>query len=107
MYTRIVTFRLDGLTAADYRDHAAAVAPAYTRWAGLVGKVWIGDDEAGTYGGVYLFVDRASADRSRDTDLYRSMTTNERFSDVSVREFSVLDGPTAVTAPALAAANVI
>jgi hypothetical protein len=104
MYVRIVTFRLDGITAAQYRDHAAAVAPIFTTWPGLLAKVWIADDAAGTYGGIYLFADRASADRARDSDLYRSMATNPAFADLSVREFEVLDEPTAITASAFAGA---
>lgn len=103
MYARIVTFRLAGLTAANYKDHAATVAPAFTTWPGLLAKVWIADDDAGTYGGIYLFADRASADRSRDTDLFRSMATNPAFVELSVREFDVLDEPTAITGPAFAA----
>jgi hypothetical protein len=105
MYARIVTFRLDGLTAADYRQHATSVAPAFTAWPGLLAKVWIGDDDAGTYGGIYLFADRESADWSRDTDLFRSVAANPAFADVAVREFDVLDGPTASTAPVFAAAH--
>jgi hypothetical protein len=102
MYARIITFRLDGLTAADYRSHAAAIAPAFTTWPGLLAKVWIADDDAGIYGGMYVFADRASADLSRDTDLYRGMEANPTFTNLSVREFDVLDEPTAVTASALA-----
>jgi Putative mono-oxygenase ydhR len=105
MYLRIVTFRLDGLTAAEYRNHVAAVAPAFTAWPGLLAKVWIADDEAGTYGGIYLFADQGSADRSRETDIFRSMAGNPMFADLSVRELSVLDEPTVITAPALVAAR--
>jgi hypothetical protein len=102
MYARIVTFHLDGITPADFTQHAAEVAPAFTEWPGLLAKVWIADNEAGTYGGIYLFADRASADLSRDTDVFRSMGTNPAFADLSVREFDVLDAPTAVTASLLA-----
>jgi hypothetical protein len=104
MYARIVNFRLDGITPADYKAHAGAVAPVFTTWPGLLAKVWIADDDAGTYGGIYLFADRASADRSRDSDVYRSMATNPAFADLSVREFDVLDEPTTITAPVFAAA---
>ena len=104
MYARIVTFRLDGLTPADYRDHVARVAPAFTTWPGLLAKVWIADDDAATFGGIYLFSDQSSADRSRDTDLFRSMATNPAFADLTVREFDVLDEPTALTAAAFAGA---
>ena len=105
MYARIITFRLDDLTAAEYQDHAAAVAPAFSTWPGLLAKVWIADDDARTYGGIYLFADRESADRTRDTDLYRSMAANPAFADLSVREFDVLDKPTAITASAFASAH--
>jgi hypothetical protein len=103
MYARIVTFRLDGLTPAEYEDHAVTLAPAFTEWPGFLAKVWIADDDAGYYGGIYLFADRASADRSRDTDLYRSMTDNPAFADLSIREFDVLDEPSAITAAVFAA----
>jgi hypothetical protein len=104
MYARIVTFRLDGITPTDYTRHVEAIAPAFTTWPGLLAKVWIADHDAATYGGIYLFTDRASADRSRDTDLFRSLATNPGFADLSVREFDVLDGPTAVTVSVFAAA---
>jgi len=104
MYARIVTFHLDGLTPAEYGNIAAALAPAFTAWPGLLAKVWIADDDASTRGGIYLFADRESADRSRDTDVYRSMVANPAFADLSVREFDALDEPTAITASALAAA---
>ena len=104
MYARVITFRLDGLTPADYRDQVATIAPAFTTWPGLLAKVWIADDDAGTYGGLYLFTDRTSADRARDTDLYRAMAGNPAFADLSVRDFDVLDELTAITAPALAEA---
>ena len=104
MYVRVVTFRLNGPTPADYRDHAAELAPAFTGWPGLLAKVWIADDDAGTCGGIYLFADRESADLSRDTNLYRFMAANPVFADLSVREFDVLDEPTAITASVFAAA---
>jgi len=104
MYARIVTFRLDGPSPAEYRDHAGTVAPAFTTWPGLLAKAWIADDRAQTYGGIYLFADRASADRNRGTDLYRSMTTNPAFADLVVREFDVLEEPTAITAPVFTSA---
>ena len=40
-----------------------------------------------------------------DTDLYRAMEANPAFADLSVREFDVLDEPTAITASAFAATH--
>jgi hypothetical protein len=105
MYARIITFHLDGPAAAGYHDHVAAVAPAFTAWPGLVAKVWIADEATATYGGIYLFSDLPAAERSRETDLFRSMATNPAFRDLAIREFDVLDEPTAITAAALAAVH--
>ncbi|GAA2150472.1 hypothetical protein GCM10009844_31440 [Nocardioides koreensis] len=98
MHIRIVTFSL-AVPADDYVRLATDVAPAFASWPGLVGKWWLGDAASGTYGGVYLFASREHADRSRDTDLFRGMHTNPALRDVRVREYDVLQAPTAVTTP--------
>ena len=100
MRIRIVTFGLT-IPAEAYTAHAAQVAPAFTAWPGLLGKWWLADPASGTFGGVYLFASREDADRSRNTDLFRGMLGDPALRDVVVREFDVLDAPTAVTAPAL------
>ena len=100
MHVRIVTFGLSVPVEA-YLARAMHKAPEFTEWPGLLGKWWLADTAEGTFGGVYLFASREDADRSRDTDLFRQMFTNPALTDVAVREFDVLDAPTAITAPAL------
>jgi hypothetical protein len=95
---RIVTFTLTVL-ADDYVSRATDGAPAFRSWPGLLAKWWLGDTASGTYGGVYLFASRSDADRSRDTDLFRDMSTNPAFKDLTVREYDLLDEPTTITAP--------
>jgi hypothetical protein len=97
MRVRIVTFTLD-VPDEDYLRHAADVAVAFGSWPGLVRKWWLHDADSETYGGVYLFATRTDADRSRDTDLFRDLSTNPAFRDLTVREFDLLDLPTAETA---------
>jgi hypothetical protein len=97
MILRIVTFTLDGIDDEQYRQHAATVAQGFTEWAGLTAKLWLHDPESGTYGGAYLFADRASADASRATDLFRNMQNSPSFADLSVREYEVIDDLTAIT----------
>jgi hypothetical protein len=98
MRIRIVTFTLD-VPADEYVRHAADIAPAFRSWPGLLAKWWLGDAASGTYGGVYLFATQGDADRSRDTDLFRDMNTNPAFEGLTVREYDLLDAPTAITAP--------
>jgi quinol monooxygenase YgiN len=103
MYVRIVTFRLDGQDPTTYRAHTEKVAPTFRDWAGLIRKIWLTDSPDGRHGGVYLFTDRAAADASRDTPVFRAVTANPHFADLRIEEFDVLDAPTAVTtAPAAA-----
>jgi putative monooxygenase ydhR len=106
MHMRIVTFGLN-VSGEAYTAHAVHKAPEFTAWPGLLGKWWLGDTTSGTYGGVYLFASQHDADRSRDTDLFRAMFANPALSDVTVREFDVLDAPTAITTHASQAASVL
>src|ERR1700712_719515 len=94
MRIRIVTFALH-IPTDDYVSHSTDIAPAFVSWPGLLAKWWLGDATSGTYGGVYVFATRQDADRSRETDLFRGMHTNPAFGDVTVREYDLLDGPTA------------
>ncbi|MGR6964414.1 YdhR family protein [Geodermatophilus sp. URMC 61] len=104
MRIRIVTFGLT-VPAEDYTRLARDLAPAFTAWPGLLAKWWLTDPASGTYGGVYLFATREDADRSRDTDLFRGMSANPALRQVSVREYDILDAPSAVTAPVLQGAR--
>jgi hypothetical protein len=94
---RIVTFGLN-IPADTYTAHAVHIASAFTAWPGLLGKWWLGDTASGTFGGVYLFASGCAADRSRESDLFRAMFANPALTDVTVREYEVLDAPTAITA---------
>jgi hypothetical protein len=97
MILRIVTFTLDGIDDDQYRRHAATIADGFNTWEGLTAKIWLHDPETGTHGGAYLFVDRAAADASRATDLFRNMESNPAFADLSVQEYDVVGDLTAIT----------
>ena len=98
MRIRIVTFGLN-IPADDYTAHAVHIAREFTAWPGLLGKWWLADPASGTFGGVYLFASRRDADRSRETELFRGMDANPALRDITVREYELLDAPTAITGP--------
>jgi hypothetical protein len=104
MRIRIVTFGLN-IAADAYTAQAVHIAPGFTAWPGLLGKWWLGDTASGTFGGVYLFVSQHDADRSRETDLFRGMFADPALEDVTVREYDVVEAPTAITAPTSQAAS--
>ncbi len=95
---RIVTFGLN-IPAEAYTAHAIRIAAEFTAWPGLLGKWWLGDIASDTFGGVYVFATAEDADLSRDSVLFRGMSTDPAFRDVTVREYDLLDAPTAMTAP--------
>jgi hypothetical protein len=98
MYVRIVTFSLTGATPAEYEAQASAVADEFTRWPGLLGKIWLADQERNRFGGVYLFAAKADAERSRSTPLFAELVGNPCFFDVVFDEFDTLAGLTAFPA---------
>ncbi len=100
MRIRIVTFGLN-VPGEAYAAKARHIAPEFTAWPGLVGKWWLADTASGSFGGVYLFASQPDADRSRETDLFRAMFDDTALTDVTVREYDVLEAPTAITARAL------
>jgi hypothetical protein len=104
IYIQVIQFRLAGLSEADYRAHAESVAPVFSEMPGLLSKVWLANTETNTYGGVYTWRDRASLQQYRASQVYAGMTSNPGLTDVSDREFEILEEPTRVTAPGILAA---
>lgn len=98
MYVRIVTFHLADLSPEHYAAHCDRIADVFNAWPGLISKVWLADAASNTYGGVYLFESRRAAEASRETEVFAGMRANPHFADLSISEFDVLAGPTAVTA---------
>lgn len=101
MYVRIVTFTLADLSPEDYTAHAERIAGAFTAWPGLLSKVWLADPATNSYGGVYVFESPDAAQASRETAVFAGLLDSPHFAELSIREFDVLDGPTAVTGGAL------
>jgi hypothetical protein len=100
----IVTFSLNGISDAAFRDQSDEIAPAFAAVPGLVSKVWLADPENGVYGGVYTFRDTLATDAYLGSDLMAQVAANPAFVDVNARRFAVLSAPTVVTRGLAAAA---
>lgn len=104
MRIRIINFNL-AISHDEYVYKATALAPEFAKWPGLLGKWWIGDAETGTYGGVYLFASKDDADQSLDTELHLNIFRNPALTNVTMREYDLLDAATAMTTPEVLAAR--
>lgn len=97
MHVLIITFTLNGLADAAYRQHAAALAPKFTQVPGLVSKTWLADEASNTYGGVYVFEDAGSLQGYLDSPIVTSMKANSAFAELSIRAFGTVEAATAIT----------
>jgi len=102
MHVQIITFHLADLTEEGYREACAQFAPAFTDLPGLLAKVWLADPDTNTYGGVYLFRDRAAMDAYVASDLFATVASYPHFADIAAQDFAVYDDVTRLTQPGLA-----
>ena len=97
MHIQVITFKLDGIDDADYQAHAEQDAPVFAALPGLRAKIWLANPQANTYGGIYVFDDVAAMRAYQGGEIFRGLQANPHMIDVTVRDFSVLAGPTKVT----------
>ena len=97
MHIQVVTFKLDGIDDAAYQAHAEQIAPAFAALPGLRAKIWLANQQARTYGGIYAFDDVAAMRAYQGGKIFQGLQANPHLIDVTVRDFSVLAGPTRVT----------
>jgi hypothetical protein len=102
MVVQIVQFQLAGIDPVEYEAHAERIAPAFARLPGLIAKVWLGDPGEVTYGGVYLWADRAAAEAYADGELLAAARGNPAFAGFRSSILDTLAAPTALTARGLA-----
>ena len=97
MHVLIVNFQLNGFNDAEYRAACDEDAAVFAAIPGLLSKIWLGDQSTNTYGGVYLWRDRTAMDGFVDGDVFRGLQADPRISNVTSRDFDVLEAPTDVT----------
>ena len=97
MHMQVITFKLDGIDDAAYQAHAEQNAPAFAALPGLRAKIWLANQQANIYGGIYTWDDVAAMRAYQGGKIFQGLQANRRMIDVAVRDFSVLAGPTEVT----------
>ena len=97
MHIQVVTFKLDGIDDAAYQAHAEQTAPAFAGLPGLRAKIWLANQQANTYGGIYTWDDVAAMRAYQGGKIFQGLQANPHMINVAVSDFSVLAGPTKVT----------
>jgi hypothetical protein len=106
MVVQIVQFQLAGIGPAEYEATAERIAPAFANLPGLIAKAWLADPDENTYGGVYLWTDRAAAEAYADGELLAEARRNPAFAGFRSSILDTLAAPTAVTTRGLAGLSV-
>ena len=97
MQILIVNFNLDGLSEEEFASSSEELAPAFAAVPGLAAKIWLADRAEGIFGGVYTFESERALDDYLESDLFAAVGSTPGFTNISVRRFGILEGPTRVT----------
>jgi hypothetical protein len=101
----LVNFGLRGLDPEGYGQNCEQLAPLFADLPGLVSKTWLADPQTNTYGGLYVWRDREAMEQYLASDVFTSLGANPYLTNVTAREFGVLDSPTRITRGAAEAAH--
>ena len=105
MHVQVVTFNLSGISKQEYEKLCDQLAPAFSDMPGLLTKLWLAGEGSNTYGGVYLWRDKASYEAYLESDVFKGVGSHPGFSNVESAVYGILESPSAITgAMALASA---
>lgn len=98
MQAQLITYRLRDISQADYlKQMVEPDAPVLANVPGLISKVWLSDVEKNSFGGFYLWEDRAAMDAFMHSDLVRAVVSRPFVTDVASVDFEVNEAASAIT----------
>jgi hypothetical protein len=103
MHIVVINFNLKDLSPAEFYAVCDQLAPTFAAVPGLIAKVWLDNPETNTFGGVYTFDSRESAQAYLQGDLAAQVASNPHFANMTVRDFGVIESATRVTRGLVAA----
>ena len=98
MQAQLITYHLSDISQAEYlKQMVEADAPVLANVQGLMSKVWLADEEKNTFGGFYLWENRAAMEAFMHSDLVRAVVSRPFVRDVSSVDFEVNENASRVT----------
>ena len=96
MHIQVINFGIS-VSQEDFVAEAEGVAPVFATMPGLIGKYWLGDEENGIYGGVYMWENKEACEAYKNGEVFSAVMTSMGFVDPTSKDFGVLEGLTAMT----------
>jgi heme-degrading monooxygenase HmoA len=100
MHVQIVTYRVEGVSDAEFIEANREFADAMAAVPGLLAKVWL-KQPSGGYGGIYFWRDREAYEAFLTSDLWAEVLKDESMLDVMAADYGVMDELTRTTQPGL------
>ena len=85
------------VTKAEYEQAVTPLADNFAAVKGLVWKIWIMNEAESEAGGIYFFKDDSSLKTYLDGELAAAVKAHPALSDMSAKQFDVMDEITAIT----------
>jgi len=102
MHVQVVTYRVEGVTDAEFIEANREFAEAMAAVPGLLAKVWLtGSEGEGHYGGLYLWRDRGAYEAFLAGELWAEVLSDPSMLDVQAADYSVMEDLTRATEPGL------
>jgi hypothetical protein len=97
MHVQIINFNLNNAAEEEYLAICEGLAPIFSAMPGLLTKYWLADRASNTYGGVYIWKDRAAMESFMAGEVAAAVMVHPSLANITSRDFGILDAPTRVT----------
>ncbi len=90
MQAQLITYQLEEISQAEYLQQMVEPdAPVLAKVPGLISKIWLTDEEKNTFGGFYLWENKASMEDFMHSDLVKAVVSRPYVKNVSSVDFAV------------------
>jgi hypothetical protein len=98
MHAQLITYQLKNISQAEYRSQMVEPdAPVLAKVQGLISKVWLADEEKNTFGGFYLWENKAAMEDFMHSDLVKTIVSRPFVINVSSVDFEVNQNASRIT----------
>ena len=98
MQAQLITYQLRDISQADYlKQMVEPDAPVLASVPGLISKVWLTDEKKNSFGGFYLWENKAAMEAFMHSDLVKAVVSRPFVKNVSSVDFEVNENASRVT----------
>jgi len=90
MQAQLITYQLNDISQAEYlKQMVEPDAPILAKVKGLISKVWLADEEKNSFGGFYLWENKAAMEDFMHSELVKAVVSIPFVKNVSSVDFEV------------------